>query len=179
MNKKVLILSGSPRKGGNSDMLCNEFMRGARENGNDVEKIFLRDKKIGYCTACYYCKESGGECAIKDDMSEILDKMLIADVIVMASPVYFYSIDAQLKTVIDRCVARWTQIKNKEFYYIATAAENSRAAAECTIECMRGFAACLEGSKEKGVIYGIGVYEPGVIEATPIVKEAYNMGKSI
>lgn len=179
MNKKVLILSGSPRKGGNSDMLCNEFMRGARENGNDVEKIFLRDKKIGYCTACYYCKESGGECAIKDDMSEILDKMLTADVIVMASPVYFYSIDAQLKTVIDRTVARWTQIKNKEFYYIATAAESSKAAAECTIECMRGLAACLEGSKEKGVIYGIGVYEPGVIEATPIVKEAYNMGKSI
>lgn len=179
MNKKVLILSGSPRKGGNSDMLCNEFMRGARENGNDVEKIFLRDKKIGYCTACYYCKESGGECAIKDDMSEILDKMLTADVIVMASPVYFYSIDAQLKTVIDRTVARWTQIKNKEFYYIATAAENSKAAAECTIECMRGFASCLEGSKEKGVIYGTGVYEPGVIEATPIVKEAYNMGKSI
>lgn len=179
MNKKVLILSGSPRKGGNSDMLCNEFMRGARENGNDVEKIFLRDKKIGYCTACYYCKESGGECAIKDDMSEILDKMLTADVIVMASPVYFYSIDAQLKTVIDRTVARWTQIKNKEFYYIATAAESNRAAAKCTIECTRGLAACLEGSKEKGVIYGIGVYEPGVIEATPIVKEAYNMGKSI
>lgn len=179
MSKKVLILSGSPRKGGNSDILCDEFMRGARESGNEAEKIFLRDKKIGYCSACYYCEDRGGKCSIMDDMAEILDKMIAADVIVMASPVYFYSIDAQLKAVIDRSVARWTQIKNKEFYYIATAAENSRTAVECTIECMRGFAACLEGSKEMGVIYGIGVYEKGAVKATPMVKEAYNMGKSI
>ena len=117
MSKKVLILSGSPRKGGNSDVLCDAFMKGAQEAGNEVEKIFLRSKKIGYCNACYYCKKSGGVCAIKDDMAEILEKMHWADVIVMASPVYFYSIDAQMKTVIDRTVAQWTQIKNKEFYY--------------------------------------------------------------
>lgn len=174
-----MILSGSQRKNGNSDILCNEFMRGAQESGNKVEKIFLREKKIGYCTACYYCRDNGGKCAIKDDMAEILDKMIDADVIVMASPVYFYSIDAQLKTVIDRTVARWTKIKNKEFYYIATAAESSKEAVECTIECMRGFADCLEGSKEKGIIYGIGVYESGEVEATPIIKDAYNMGKSV
>lgn len=179
MNKKVLILSGSPRKNGNSDMLCNEFMRGAIDGGNSAEKIFIRDKKIGYCTACYYCKDSGGVCAIKDDMTEILNKMLESDVIVLASPVYFYSIDAQLKTVIDRTVAKWTQIKNKEFYYIATAAADGTAPAECTIQCMRGLADCLQGSKEMGVIYGTGVYESGAIEATPIVKEAYEMGKRV
>ena len=106
MRKKVLILSGSPRKGGNSDLLCDEFVRGAKESGNEVEKIFLRDKEISYCTACYYCRDTGKGCVIKDDMAEILDKMLEADVIVMASPVYFYSIDAQMKIVIDRTVAK-------------------------------------------------------------------------
>ena len=88
--KKVLILSGSPRKGGNSDLLCDEFLRGAQESGNEVQKIFVRSKKIAPCNACYYCRDHGGKCALNDDMSEILDAMQAADVIVMASPVYFY-----------------------------------------------------------------------------------------
>lgn len=177
--KNVLILSGSPRKNGNSDTLCNEFKRGAEESGNHVEKIFLRDKTIGYCMACYFCKKSGGICAIKDDMAEILVKMHTADVIVMASPVYFYSIDAQMKAVIDRSVAQWMQIKNKEFYYIMTAAETGDTVMNCTLECFRGFAKCLEDSKECGVIYGKGVYEPGTIKSTPAMQEAYEMGKRI
>lgn len=179
MNKNVLILSGSPRKGGNSDLLCEEFLRGAKESGNIVEKIFIREKKIGYCTACYYCKRSGGICAIKDDMADILRKMNEADVIVMSSPVYFYSIDAQMKTLIDRCVAQWTQIKDKEFYYIMTAAEDSDDVMNCTLECFRGLAACLSGSAEKGVIYGKGVYEAGEIKGHPAMKKAYEMGKGL
>lgn len=179
MSKKVLILSGSPRKGGNSDLLCDEFLRGAQESGNQVEKIFLRSKKVAPCSACYYCKKSGGQCAIKDDMGEILDKMQAADVIVMASPVYFYSIDAQMKAVIDRAVARWTNIPNKEFYYIMTAAEDSADVMDCTLECFRGFAKCLDGSKEMGVIYGKGVYEAGTIQGKPAMKEAYEMGKRV
>lgn len=176
MSKKILILSGSPRKGGNSDLLCDEFMKGALMNGNKVKKIFLRDKKIGYCTACYYCRDNGGSCALKDDMSEVLDDMLAADVIVMASPVYFYSIDAQMKTVIDRTVAKWRYIKNKEFYYIITAAEEGSRVTDCTLECFRGFAVCFNDSREMGVIYGTGVYEAGEVKNTPAFKEAYNMG---
>lgn len=179
MNKNILVLSGSPRKGGNSDLLCDEFIRGAKESGNEVQKIFLRDKKIGYCTACYYCRDTGNGCAIKDDMTGILDKMLAADVIVMASPVYFYSIDAQMKTVIDRTVAKWREIKNKEFYYIMTAAENDKSAMDCTLECFRGLAVCLDGSREMGVIYGTGVYEAGAVRDTSAYKEAYEMGLSI
>ena len=106
MGKKVLVLSGSPRKGGNSDLLCDEFVRGAIESGNQVEKIRIAEKKIGYCSACYYCRDHGGICARKDDMVEILQKIIEADVIVLSSPVYFYSINAQLKAVIDRTVAR-------------------------------------------------------------------------
>ena len=179
MSKKVLIVSGSPRKGGNSDLLCDEFMRGASDAGNQVEKVFLRSKKVAPCNACYYCRQSGGECAIRDDMGEILDKMQAADVIVMASPVYFYSIDAQMKAVIDRSVARWTNIPNKEFYYIMTAAEDSDTVMDCTLACFRGFAACLDGSKEMGVIEAKGVYEAGAVRATGYMKQAYEMGKGV
>lgn len=173
--KNVLILSGSPRKNGNSDTLCNEFKRGAEEAGHRVEKISLRDKTIGYCNACYYCKTSGGTCAINDDMGELLEKMNAADVIVMASPVYFYAIDAQMKAVIDRSVAQWLQIKNKEFYYIMTAAEDSSTVMDGTLECFRGFARCLQGSVERGVIYGKGMYEAGEIKTMPAMKEAHEM----
>lgn len=179
MSKKVLILSGSPRKGGNSDLLCDAFMKGAQESGNQVEKVFIRSKKIAPCNACYFCKQSGGQCAIKDDMAEILDKIQAVDVIVMASPVYFYSIDSQMKAVIDRSVARWTNIPNKEFYYIMTAAEDSSDVMDCTLECFRGFARCLDGAREMGVIWGKGVYEAGAIKEMPVMQEAYEMGKQI
>ncbi|MBO4932509.1 MAG: flavodoxin family protein [Clostridia bacterium] len=96
MSKNVLILSGSPRKNGNSDILCDEFARGAAEAGNNVEKIRVAEKNIGFCRACYACRGTG-VCTIKDDMAEVLQKMIDADVLVLASPVYFYSIDAQLR----------------------------------------------------------------------------------
>ena len=96
-----------------------------------------------------------------------------------SSPVYFYSIDAQLKTVIDRTVARWTEIKNKEFYYIVTCADDAKASQETTIACFRGFADCVEGAMEKGIIYGTGVYKPGEIRNNTACSQAYNMGKSI
>lgn len=177
--KKVLILSGSPRKDGNSDLLCDEFMLGAAESGNAVEKIRVAEKKVGYCRACYYCRKSKGECAIKDDMAEILQKMIEADVIVLASPVYFYSIDAQLKAVIDRTVARWLEVKDKEFYYIMTAADTESESMETTLACFRGYADCVDGAVERGVIYGTGVYEKGKILNTPAFAQAYEMGKSV
>lgn len=174
--KKVLILSGSPRKGGNSDILCSEFARGAAEAGNRVETVRVAEKKIGYCRACYYCRDHEGTCVLKDDMAELLQKMIDADVLVLASPVYFYSIDAQLKAVIDRTLARWTEVKNKEFYYIVTCADGERASAETTLACMRGYADCVSGAAEKGVIYGTGVYEKGEVMTSPAVKTAYETG---
>lgn len=179
MRKKILILSGSPRKGGNSDLLCDEFMRGAIESGNEVEKIRVAEKKIGYCHACYYCRQSNGICAIKDDMADVLQKMIDADVIVLASPVYFYSIDAQLKALIYRTVARWLEVHDKEFYYIATMADEENTSAETTIACFRGYADCVQGAKEMGVIYGSGVYEKDKIIGAPAMAQAYEMGKSV
>lgn len=179
MAKKVLILSGSPRKGGNSDLLCDEFAKGAVEAGHIVEKVRVAEKKIGNCFACYYCAKHSGECVQKDDMAELLQKMIDADVLVLASPVYFYSIDAQLKAVIDRTVARWLEVKDKEFYYIATCAEEDRSALDTTIACFRGYADCVEGAVEKGIIYGTGVYEKGKVVDTAAFLDAYKMGLGV
>ena len=178
MSKKVLILSGSPRKNGNSDLLCDEFMKGALENGNEAQKIRVAEKNIGFCRACYACKETG-VCAIKDDMAEVLQKMIDADVIVLASPVYFYSVDAQLKALIDRTVARWLEVKDKEFYYIVTAADAELQSAETTLNCFRGYADCVEGAKEMVIFYGMCVYVKGVIKSTKAMNEAYEMGKNV
>ena len=178
MRKKVLILSGSPRKCGNSDTLCNEFMRGAVESGHIVEKIRVAEKQINYCCGCYACKKNG-VCIIKDDMQEILQKLIDSDVIVLASPVYFYSVSAQLKTLIDRTVSRWTEIKQKEFYYIMTSEEDSETVMNGTLACMRGFFDCCEGSTERGIIEAKGVFNKGDVQGTKYMNDAYMMGKSI
>ena len=112
-------------------------------------------------------------------MAEVLQKMIDADVLVLASPVYFYSIDAQLKAVIDRTLARWTEVRDKEFYYIVTCADEDPAAQEPTLACFRGYADCVEGAVEKGVIYGTSVYKPGEIRNSPVFAEAYEMGRSV
>ena len=111
-------------------------------------------------------------------MAEILGKMIAADVIVMATPVYFYTMDAQMKTLIDRCVARYTEISNKAFYFIATAAAG-RGAMERTADAMRGFTDCLPGAEVKGVVYGSGVYQKGEVMDTKAFQEAYRLGKKV
>lgn len=178
MSKKVLILSGSPRKNGNSDLLCNEFLRGAQEAGHTVEKLRVQEKKVACCLACYACRETG-TCVIKDDMAQIMQQIIDCDVLVLASPVYFYSIDAQLKAVIDRTVCRWTEVKDKEMYYIMTAADEERSSMDTTLACFRGYADCIEGAVEKGVLYGTGVYEAGAVRQTSLLQQAYEMGKNV
>lgn len=128
MGKRVLIISSSPRKGGNSDTLCDQFMKGAEEAGNQVYKIRLAEMKIDYCSACYACKKTG-HCVKQDDMAQVVDKMRNADVIVLATPVYFYTMCAQMKTMIDRTLggAQQSGLENKEFYLIATAADGKSA----------------------------------------------------
>lgn len=154
-------------------------MKGAIKARNKVEKIRVAEKKITPCSACYHCSNNNGKCVFKDDMEEILEKMIQADVIVLASPVYFYSISAQLKALIDRTVARWTEVKNKKFYYIVTCADKEKEATDTTIACFRGYADCVEGAKEMGIIYGTGVYQKGEITNSPAFKDAYEMGRNI
>lgn len=177
MTKKVLIISASPRKGGNSDLLCDQFLLGAKEAGHDVEKIFLRNYKINYCLGCGVCNTKH-VCVQKDDMKALLDKMVEADVIVLATPVYFYTMDAQLKTFIDRCVPRYTEISDKDVYFIVSAADTDKNNLAPTIEGLRGFTRdCLDGTNEKGIIYGTGAWQIGEIKELPAYKKAYEMGK--
>lgn len=178
MPKKILIISSSPRKNGNSDLLCDEFKRGAIDKGHQVEKIFLSDKNIEYCDSCYRC-QTDMVCQKKDDMKEILDKLMKADIIVLSSPVYFYSICGQLKTFMDRCLVQWKEIKDKEFYYILTAAQDAKQSTMCALGCMRGFAVCLQNSKEKGIICARGISPENPVSDTNFPQEAYNMGYSI
>lgn len=173
--KKILILCGSPRKGGNSDILCNQFAKGAKEARHNVEKVYLNDLKIGACVACYGCRETG-KCVQKDDMEALLARIVDADVLVLATPVYFYTMSAQIKTMIDRTLPRYLEIANKAVYFIATAAEQKQAI-ERTMDGLCGFTDCLSGASVKGKIYGGGAYEKGDIEKSAAMQEAYTAGK--
>lgn len=177
--KNVLIISASPRKNGNSDILCDRFAQGAKESGHKVEKIFLASKKIGYCRGCCACI-STHRCAQKDDMPAILEQMLQADAIVLATPVYFYSVDGQMKTFIDRAAPIYQQLKNIDFYFIMTATDPRKEMMARTVETFRGCTEdCIEGAREAGIIYGTGVRLAGEVKNSPAYEEAYQMGKNL
>ena len=177
MGKKILILSGSPRKGGNSETLCARFAKGAQEAGHTVELIRLHTKKLGFCTACYACKKTG-VCVQKDDMAGILEKMGAADVIVLSTPVYFYQMTAQMKTLIDRTMASYYDqtLAGKEFYFIVTAAED-KPALERTMDGLQGLTDCIPNARVRGRIYGTGAWQLGDIQGNPAMEEAYEMGR--
>lgn len=177
--KNVLILSSSPRKGGNSEILCNEFMKGAVEAGNKVDKIDMRTKKIEYCNGCGLCSFQGKPCPIADDMKEILRKMLAADVIVFATPVYFYTMSGQMKVLLDRCCGDYTKMHDKEFYILLTAFDPDKRNLERTVDTFGGFFDCLDNPMLKGVVYGANATHIGDILKTKAPKEAYEMGKTI
>ena len=151
--KKVLILSSSPRRGGNSDTLCDAFMEGAIANGNEVEKIFLRDKTIHPCLGCSTCSLHKKPCPQKDDAAEIINKMLQADVIVMGTPVYFYS--------------------------MSTAAEDGGKIMDRIVTSCSGFLDWLENPAVKGTVFCGGVWHVGEIKGKPAIQEAYQMGMKV
>ena len=179
--KNILIISASGRKGGNSDLLCDQFAKGAAEAGHKVAKVRLAEKNVGYCTGCYACQKLG-KCVQKDDANELVEKMLSADAIVLATPVYFYSMNAQLKALIDRTVSRWAdfgRFKGTEFWLVVTAADENKAMMEPTLAGLRGFMRdCMEGSVERGVLYGTGAYEKGAVKDLPVFQEAYEAGRN-
>jgi len=178
--KKILVLAGSPRKEGNSDLICDQFINGASKAGHETEKIYVSEQRIGYCNACYACEKTG-ECIQKDDMTDILVKMIAADIIVLATPVYYYTMSAQLKTLIDRTLAKYfakEKISNKDFYFIATAAEEKGMMSRA-IDALTGFTDCLPNARIKGVLYGEEVLKKGEVKDKKVMQEAYDMGKGV
>ena len=150
MAKKVLIISTSIRPNSNSEILANAFADGARTSGNEVELISLKNKTIDFCKGCFACQKLG-HCVIKDDANAITEKMLNADVIVWATPIYYYEMSGQMKTMIDRANPLFTL----------------------------GWIDCFEKARFAGKVFAGGFTVPKEIEGSTKLKEAFEMGKAI
>lgn len=177
MNKNILVISSSLRKNSNSETLADEFMHGAEEAGHNVEKISLSGKIINFCTGCLACLKKG-YCVIDDDAGKIADKMRNADVIVLATPVYYYSVCGQLKTMLDRANPLFTaDYKFRDIYLLAAAAEDASDTAEGTEKTIQGWVDCFEKAVLKQTIFAGGVNNAGDIQGHPALKIAYEAGK--
>ena len=179
MNKKVLILSSSPRKGGNSETLAAAFARGAQEAGNHVELVHLPETQYGFCKGCFACLKLG-HCVIKDDAVEIVSQMHDADVLVFATPVYYYSVSGQLKTMLDRANPLFdTDYAFTKAYLLATAAEDEPGTVEGTEKAVQGWVDCFPRCQLVETIFAGGVNDVGEIAGHPALERAYQAGKEI
>lgn len=170
MSKKVVVISSSPRKGGNSDTMCDEFVKGAIEGGNEAVKYFLEDIEFESCKACYKCKTPEMKCFQEDGIEEILDKMMEADVIVYATPIYYYSMTGTLKMFFDRCYPIFNHLEDKD-YYIITAVGSSNGDALTGIRSFIGFS---KNPTEKAVFTSVG----DVKTQEDLLNEVFQAGKN-
>ena len=179
MGKKVLILSSSPRKGGNSEALAAVFAKGALEAGNQVETVYLREKQYGFCKGCLVCQKLG-HCVIKDDAVEIAAKMHDADVLVFATPVYYYSVSGQLKTMLDRANPLFdSDYAFTKVYLLAAATENEEETVEGAVKTVQGWVDCFERCALADTVFAGGVTDVGEIAGHPALEKAHQMGKEI
>ncbi|MCL2704018.1 MAG: flavodoxin family protein [Defluviitaleaceae bacterium] len=179
MSGNIVILSGSPRKGGNTDILANAFKEGAESAGKSVSLFRVADMKIGGCLGCEHCFEETGVCFQKDDMPRILDALRKADALAVASPVYNFDVTAQVKLAIDRMYALFnekTPIKRAALLM---------ACADDTADTARGAAAMYETWLEfqkwedAGILIVTGVHKPGEIAGRPELEKAKALGREI
>lgn len=179
MSKNVLIISSSPRKGGNSETLAASFAKGAGEVGHKVETIYLREKKYGFCKGCLACLKAG-HCVIGDDAVEIAARMHDADVLVFATPVYYYSVSGQLKTMLDRANPLFdSDYAFTKAYLLAAAAEDGEETVEGTVKAVQGWVDCFERCELVGTVFAGGVNGVGDIAGHPALEKAYQMGKEV
>lgn len=180
MGKKVLIISSSLRKESNSEVLAKEFEKGVKESENEVEMLYLRDLEINFCRGCMACLKTK-KCAIKDNTTEIMEKVRTADVLVFATPIYYYAVSGQLKTFLDRMNPIYSAGHNfKEVYLLATAADEEETAMDGAIKDLEGWISCFDGAKLVGVVKGTNTDNIGdILKHTDKLEEAYNMGKNI
>ena len=179
MNKNILVISTSPRRGGNSETLADEFIRGAREAGNQAEKVCLYDKTIGFCRGCLACAKTH-RCVIHDDADMIAGKMKEADVLVFATPIYYYEMCGQMKTILDRANPLYdSDYRFREVYLLSAAADEEESAADGAVKGLSGWIACFPEAHLAGTVFGGGADAVGAINGKPALKEAYEMGKAI
>ena len=154
MKKNILILSTSPRKNGNSEMLAREFARGAEEAGHNVELLSLHDKTIGFCKGCLACQ------------------------IAFATPIYFYEMCGQMKTLLDRSNPLFpSDYAFRDIYLLATAADSAESSMDGAVKGLEGWIACFEKAALRGVVRGTGADGAGTILHVPAaLKSAFELG---
>lgn len=179
MNKKVLIISTSPRRNGNSEALANAFLKGAVDGGNTAEKISLYDKTIGFCKGCLACQKTK-RCVIHDDADTIAQKMLTADVLVFATPIYYYEMSGQMKTMLDRANPLFSaDYAFRDIYFLSTAAEDEDGVDARAINGLEGWIECFPKAHLAGTVFAGGVNGVGEIDGHSALQKAYEMGKAI
>ena len=177
--KHIIVISTSLRHGSNSDMLANKFIEGATEAGHRVEKISLTDKNIRFCRGCMACQKLG-KCVIKDDANDIMTRVLEADVIVWATPIYYYEMSGQMKTLIDRMNALYSlDYKFREVYMLSTAADDAPETPRRAEAGLTGWIDCFEKAHLAGTLFCGGVEDARDIEGNAKLQEAYEMGKNV
>lgn len=174
--KKVIVISTSLRVGSNSDMLADKFTEGALHAGHDVEKISLAGKNISFCRGCLACQKLG-RCVIDDDANGIMQKVLNADVVVWATPIYYYEMSGQMKVMIDRMNAMYPlDYKFRDVYLLTTAAENEPEVPKRAESGLSGWTDCYPKSRLAGTLFCGGVDAPHTIEGNEKLQAAYEMG---
>jgi len=185
---KVLGIYGSPRKGGNTDQLLDKTLEAAQNAGADVTKIYARRLKMSGCLECGGCDETG-ECVVGDGMQSVYPLLEDADVIFLASPVFFYGVPAQAKALIDRSQASWskrilgkTPEQRKTYdsgrgYLIAVGATRGENLFEGTILTAKYFYDALDMNYEGGIFFRKLEHESAVQENPETLQEAANLGR--
>ena len=177
--KKIIVISTSLRTGSNSDMLADKFIEGAKAAGHEVEKDSLTGKNIQFCKGCLACQKLG-RCVINDDVNAIMAKVLVSDVVVWATPIYYYEMSGQMKTLIDRMNAMYSQdYKFREVYMLTTAAEDEPEVPKRAETGLTGWIDCYPKSELKATLFCGGVKDAREIEGNAKLQEAYEMGKNV
>jgi multimeric flavodoxin WrbA len=181
----ILIVNGSPRKKGNSATLAQQVALGAQVAGAQVETVFLHGLDIHPCNACDVCLKTGGPaCVIDDDMQALYPKLLEADVIVLASPIYWFTVSAQTKLFMDRCYAFEGPDKNPlkdKRYAIVLAYGDSDPFSSGAVNALRTFQDGLAyiGAEIAGTVYGSASKPGEIAQNEELMEKAYQLGKRL
>ena len=160
-------------------MLADQFIEGARIAGNEVEKIALADKNIQFCKGCLACQKLG-RCVISDDVNDIMAKVLEADVVCWATPIYYYEMSGQMKTLIDRMNAMYPKdYRFRDVYLLSTATEDAEHVPQRAFAGLTGWIDCYPKSRLASTLFCGGVTMPRDIAGNAKLQEAYEMGKQV
>lgn len=178
--KNIVILTASLRSNSNSDALAAAFAEGAKSAGHTVSTISLRGKELAFCRGCFACQELG-HCVMNDDANAITEQVAAADVVVFATPVYYYGMAGQMKVLIDRMNALFTKdYAFRDIYLLTTCADESEDELHHVTSGIEGWVACFEHARLAGVLHAPGNTEPGAIAAhTEQLQRARALGAAV